>query len=225
MSLQSPEAIARYVAHAVQVFDSPQPQLFKKPSTAGGITVDALTVGEGANRKVTTALIAGKVALSDTSETGLRFRAGRAIARARPELILGRVLPSATAIRNAVYGAVAVSVPDAELPVDVVTDAKKYADLLRKYLQPAVLDQLGKICGKLVAKGDIDTKRWLQGAAFTVTRAGFILSDSLETAARIVTQEGDAAIAVPYKDRLRDLIAYSVSDPYLRVRRELGFGR
>ncbi len=225
VSLQSPEAIARYVAHAAQVFDSPQPQLFKKPSFAGGLKVDALTVGEGAGRKVTTAIIAGKVALGDTSETGLRFRAGRSIARARPELILGVVLPSAMAIRNAVYGAVAASVPKAQLPIDVQTDATKYGELLRKYLQPAVLDQLGVICSKLVAKGEIDTKRWLQGAAFTVTRAGFILSDSLETTARIVTQEGDAAIAVPYKDRLRDLIAYSVSDPYLRVRRELGFGR
>jgi tetratricopeptide (TPR) repeat protein len=225
VSLQSPEAFARYVAHACQVLESPQPQLLKRETSNTEFVVDALSVGEGNSRKVVTALMAGKVALSETNEVVLRFRAGRAMARARPEHILGRVLPSANAIRNAVYGAVAVSVPGAKLPTDVESDAAKYAELFRTYLQPAMIDQLGVICGKLVAKGDIDTKRWLQGAAFTVTRAGFILSDSLETAARIVTQEGDASIAVPYKDRLRDLIAYSVSDPYMRVRKELGFGR
>ena len=98
---------------------------------------------------------------------------------------------------------------------------------LRAFQEADADDFFGResLIKQLLDAEDIDTKRWLQGAAFTVTRAGFILSDSLETAARIVTQEGDASIAVPYKDRLRDLIAYSVSDPYMRVRRELGFGR
>jgi hypothetical protein len=189
------------------------------------VKVDALSSGEGASRKIVTTLFAAKNALGETTETGMKFRAGRAIARSRPEHVLGVVLPSAGAIRTAVYGAVAATVKGAAVPTECETEAKAYADLYRKYLQPAVLDQLGIITTKLVAKGDVDARRWIQGAAFTVTRAAFILSDSLETAARIVTQENDTSIAVSNKDRLRDLIAYSVSDPYLRVRSELGFGR
>lgn len=224
LSLQSPDALARFCAYACQVLDVAAPDYYRGEN-AGGIAVDALCAGEGGSRKVHPALIASKAVTADAAEASLKFRAGRAIARARPEHLLSAMLPSATNLRNAVYGAIAASVSGATLPGDVANEARRYAEMYKKYLQPAVLEQLGTIGGKLVAKGEVDMRKWVQGATYTVTRAGFILCDSLDVAAKIITQEGDAGQAVPYKERIRDLIAYSVSDPYLRVRKELGFGR
>lgn len=224
LSLQSPDGLARFFAYACQVLDVAAPDYYRG-SEPGGVSIDALCIGEGGSRKVHPTLIAGKAATSETSESVIKFRAGRAIARARPEHLLTAVLPSHTTLRNALYGAVAASVPGAMLPGDVATEARKYAELYKKYLQPAVLEQLGVLGAKLTAKGDVDMRKWAQGATFTVTRAGFILCDNLDVAAKVLTQEGDAGFAVPYKERIRDLISYSVSDPYLRVRKELGFGR
>jgi tetratricopeptide (TPR) repeat protein len=224
LALQSPDGLARFFAYACQVLDVAAPDYYRADEP-GDVNVDALCIGDGGSRKVHPTIIAGKAATSETSEPALKFRAGRAVARARPEHLLLAVLPSHTSLRNAVYGAVAAAVPGAMLPGDVATEARKYAELYKKYLQPAVLEQLGVIGSKLTAKGEIDMRKWVQGATFTVTRAGFILCDNLDVAAKVLTQEGDAGFAVPYKERIRDLIAYSVSDPYLRVRKELGFGR
>ena len=49
-----------------------------------------------------------------------------------------------------------------------------------------------------------------------------ILSNDLETAARLVATETGALSTLPAKDRLRDLLAFSVSEGYFAVRRHLG---
>ena len=68
-------------------------------------------------------------------------------------------------------------------------------------------------------------RAWLQGVAYTTTRAGFVLCDSLDVAAALLTREGDEGSPISAKDRINDLVAYSVSEPYLRLRKELAFGR
>ena len=69
--------------------------------------------------------------------------------------------------------------------------------------------------------GSLDTGAWLEGVAYTVTRAGFLLSDSLETAARIMGTEGDEGVSIPAKDRIKDLISYSVSPELFGLRTAL----
>lgn len=221
VSIQSPEAVARFLAHASKVIDAPQPDFFLHDE-AGGLTVDALVDTGGGQQRVFTSVLAGKQAQAEKDEAALKFITGRAVARARPDHILGAMLRDAGSLRNALYGAISVSVADAEIPTDVETEAKRLADLFRKYLSPSKIEQIGKVATKLVKSEQTDTKIWLQAAAHTVTRAGFVLCDDLQTAARILTNEGDAGLAVPVKDRIRDLVGYSVSDAYLKLRREIG---
>jgi hypothetical protein len=221
VTLQSPHAMARYLAHACQVLDVPVPDFYPREDELGSIAVDALADGDGANRTVYPSLLAGKDALQDISEGGLKFRCGRAIAKAKPEHILVGVLPSAANVRHAVWGAVVATHPDVAPPDDCRTEARKYGEVLEKFMQASRLDQLRVIAGKLVQSGDIDARGWLQGVNFTITRAGFVLSDNLELAAQILTREGDDGTPIPVKERVRDLIAYSVSEGYMRLRKEL----
>jgi|GEM_PF-1375405 len=221
IAIQSPVAIARFMAHACQVLDAPQPDFFVHDEP-GGLVVDALVDVDGEQQRVFTSVLAGKQAQAEKAEPALKFLAGRAVARSRPDHILGAMLRDAGSLRNALFGAVAVSVPGAEIPSDIKTEATRLAELYKTYLSPSKIEQMGKVAGKLVDSGDVDTKRWLESAAHTVTRAGFVLCDDIQTAARILTNEGDAGLAVPVKDRIRDLVGYSVSDAYLKLRREIG---
>ncbi len=225
VSLQSPTAIARYVAHACQMLDAPVPDLFMLDSDLGGITIDALAGGDGGKRRLFPSLLVCKDALADHAEPAMKFRAGRAVTRARPDHILSCVLPSSGSLRHVVWGAIKLARPDAKVPDDATSAASTYAKLLEPYMQAAKLDQLRALAESLVGGREFDTKKWLQGVALTSSRAGFVLSDSIEAAAQALTREGDDGSQIPVKDRIADLVAYSVSEPYLKLRKQLGLGR
>lgn len=226
VSIQSPTALARFLAHACQVLDAPVPDFYLQETETGGFTVDALAdVDGGPNRTVYPSVLAGREAIGEQGEAGNKFRTGRVIARAKPEHILSVVLSSAASLRNAAWGAIAVTLPEVAVPLDCKTEATAYADEFRKFLQASRLEQLKLLTNKIAKAGDVDARAWQSGVAYTVTRAGFVLSDSLEVAAQILTREGDKGSPVPAKDRIRDLVSYSVSEPYLRLRKELNLGR
>jgi len=221
VSIQSPTPLVRFMAHAQQIFDGPMPDFFMN-SEPGGLAVKALVDTSGEQQRVHASVIAGKQAQAERDEAALKFMAARAIARGRPEHILGATLRNAGSLRGALYGLVSVSVPDAAIPSDVQSEAGRLGEIFKTYLSPSKMDQIGKVAGKVLAKGDIDTKQWLEAAGHTVTRAGFVLCDDLQAAAKVLTNEGDAGVAVSAKDRIRDLVGFSVSDGYLSLRREIG---
>jgi tetratricopeptide (TPR) repeat protein len=225
VTLQSPNALARFLAHACQIFDAPVPDLFMREDELGGIVIDALADKKSGDEKtVFPSVLVGRTAVADTSETSMKFRTGRAIARVRPDHILGSVLASATALRHAVFGAIRVADPAAEIPMDVESAAAGYAAAIERYMQPSRLEQL-KSLAQRVHEHEIDCRAWVQGVTYTATRAGFVLCDSLDVAAQILTREGDDGSPIAAKDRVRDLVAYSVSEPYLRLRKAVGLAR
>ena len=224
VSLQSKSGLARYVAHACQMLDVSVPDLFTRDVDGMGIRVSALVDSSSGKATVFPSLIAGNAASKDASEVSLKFRAGRAAARVRPENILLTVLPSSSAVRKVVYGAVMAAQPDAEVPDDVRDAAKTYASELKTHLPPARLEQLQGLAGGVVKSG-FDAKAFSEGAAYTTTRAGFLLCDSIETAAAILTRDGDEGSSVSSRDRIADLVSYSVSLPYLKLRKQVGLNR
>jgi hypothetical protein len=57
---------------------------------------------------------------------------------------------------------------------------------------------------------------------YTSTRAGFLLCNDLEVAAQQVQAEPIAVGSVDPKDKIRDLIQWSVSEEYFELRSHLG---
>ncbi len=225
VSLKSQAGLARYVAHACQMLDVSVPDLFHRDVDGLGMRVMALVDSSSGKATVFPSLIAGNGATKDASEVSMKFRAGRAVARARPENILTTVLPSASGLRRVVYGAALASNPGAELPEDVREGAKTYADEMLGHLAPARVEQLKLLSAPLLEGEAFDAKAFVEGVAYTTTRAGFVLCDSIETAAALMTREGDEGSSVSAKERIADLIGYSVSLPYLKLRKQLGLNR
>ncbi|MCA9712773.1 MAG: hypothetical protein KDK70_43490, partial [Myxococcales bacterium] len=207
LSLKSSDPLARYLSYAAGVYDVPAPDYFARPNEPGGLRVDALCEGEGDAKRVYPTVLAGRDTLRDDSEAGLKFRAAGAIARVRAGHILASVLPSAASLRHVFYGAASLS--GIEIPPDSGHEAGRLAKHLRRFMTPAQVDQLGALSRKVLDKGEPDVKGWAQGVAYTASRAGFVLCDSIDSAARVLTQQGDEGMLVPFKDRIRDLVAYS----------------
>lgn len=223
VSLKSTDNLARYLGYAAGVFDVPAPDYFPRPKEAGGLRIDALCEGEGDSRKVYPTIIAGRDTLREDSEVGLKFRAAAAISRVRAGHILASVLPTATSLRHVFFGAAHLA--GIEIPPDSATEAERLTKHLKRFMSPSQVDQLGVHARKVLDKGEPDLKGWVQGVAYTASRAGFVLCDSIDAAARVLTQQGDEGMAVPFKDRIRDLMAYSCSATYLKLRKDLGLAR
>jgi hypothetical protein len=74
---------------------------------------------------------------------------------------------------------------------------------------------------KLLQTGAIDLKKWVAAVDLSADRAGFLVANDLELANEMIRAADEASSAVPQKDRLRELLLYSVSEDYFAVRQRL----
>ncbi len=222
VSLQSSHESARLLAYACQLLDVPVPELFERPGDAGGFAVYAPFTGDA----VVPTLLAGGDVMARQAEHSMAFRAGRAASRAMPGHILAALLArSGTALRDAMYGAAALALDEAQLPEGTRNVARSLREDLRRHLPPAVADRAGELAARLVDGGHADVTAWAQGVDHTCSRVGYLLSDSLEVSARILSAGASEGAIVPGKDLVKDLVAFTVSEPYFRLRRALKLSR
>jgi hypothetical protein len=69
-----------------------------------------------------------------------------------------------------------------------------------------------------------DVERWCAGVELTASRAAFLLVNDLGAAARSLSAETLPGQPLSAKQRLKDLIAFSVSEAYFDARKMLGMG-
>ena len=88
----------------------------------------------------------------------------------------------------------------------------------------AQVDQLNNLIKKFVAAGGaVDVKRWAAAAELTNYRVGLLLCGDLTTAALMVSQEqGQLGSVISPKDKIKELVLYSISEDYFEARRHIG---
>ena len=107
-------------------------------------------------------------------------------------------------------------------PVDN-DEAKKLALSLQRQVPGALLEQGGEISHKLSGRlGNGLIGNWRAATDLTANRVGFIVANDFPTAAKGIATEGASLSSMSVKERLRDLLAYAVSEQYFQVRRHLG---
>ena len=92
-------------------------------------------------------------------------------------------------------------------------------------MNPAQTDALRAVCRKFIEDqgGRADLKVWMQMVEVTATRAGFLVCNDLEVARRMIQAlPPEGAIDLPPKDKLKELVLFSVSESYFRLREALG---
>ena len=107
----------------------------------------------------------------------------------------------------------------AQLPVDVERTARD----LRARLEPAHAAALSRSVQDIVqAGGQLDLLGWLRSVERAACRAGLLACGDLTIASRVLSVDRHAVAGMSAAERLRDLVPFSVSEPYSELRRRLG---
>ena len=95
--------------------------------------------------------------------------------------------------------------------------------LLRKTVPPQLIEQLAVVVQRfLETKAEADLHKWSNAVDYTATRAGYLMCGDLDVAARLAQTEPVAVGSVEPKEKIRDLIQWTVSDEYFALREHLG---
>lgn len=218
--------IVKYVSGVLAIDPAPMVWLQEQ---GDGLRV-ANTVGLGAERqRLVPSLLVGAPQIGKTDERELAFEVGKRIAYLRPErfvtLAVGTLPKLETAFAASVLASGArVKTHDGQTFFEVANeDTKKLAGQLKAQVPGPLLEQVGELSSKLSGRlGNGLISSWRTATDLTANRVGFIVANDLETAAKAIATEGAAMSNLSVKDRLRDLLAYSVSEQYFTVRRHLG---
>ena len=94
---------------------------------------------------------------------------------------------------------------------------------LARAMPPAALARLAEATRGLAADGEpIDIERWIAAADLSAARLALALTGELAAAFRVISSEPIPLSTIPAHRRMADLVAFSVSDDYFSVRRQLG---
>ena len=205
-------AAARSFGFAAQVLNLPiVPRLFLRPDVQGGLTHVAGSAPPAA--------VCGATLLSGFSPQDLTFVVARHLAFYRSEHFIRTLLSSNSELKAVLLAGLRLA---NVAPGDPQID--QFAAQLQTRLQANQLDALGSVCRRFMeAGGSTDIKKWMQAVELTGCRAGFLLCNDLETAARMVQAlppEGPADL--PPKEKIKELVLFSVSESYFRLREALG---
>jgi tRNA A-37 threonylcarbamoyl transferase component Bud32 len=206
----------RWLAYMAHVLDMTAPDLFAKQGDRGDFEFVVAREGQA----LFPTLLAGEEVIAPQPPAARAFRIGRALAYAHPYLIAAVILPSSLRLRDAVHGAAALTWPQVKIPDKHLRAALEWRDQIEEMLIPDRIESLRKSVGRVIGMGGGDTKAWLRGCDFTAARVGLLLSDDIGVAAEVI-EKSSFDMRVDGHELIEDLVAFSVSAPYLDLRREL----
>lgn len=211
-----PLPMLRYVA---QTLELPAPDVFFRDVDPQSLSLLNLQE-KGA---LTPAFVIGEGYAQHTDEHDVAFDLGKRMAFLRPERFLRCAVPSVSALDIALRSALAL-VGAGIGPGVYNGEVDKLTDQLRRMVPKAVIEQMGVVGQQLLsARGEvIDMETWMGATDLTAARVGFVLGGDLPAAARVISAEPATVSPLIAKRRLKDLIAYSVSEEYFAVRKFLG---
>lgn len=202
---------ARTFGFVSNVLGLPAPRLFLRTDVQGGLV--HMPVWPLAS-------VSGATLLSGYSPSDLMFVAGRHLSDYRPEHYVRTMLKSNTELKVVLLAGLRIAnlVPASDPAVE------QTAQQLASKMQPAQRDALVSLGKRFVDAGArTDVKKWLQSVELTACRAGFLVANDLETAAKMVTQLGaQGPVDLPPKEKIKELVLFSVSEEYFRLREHLG---
>lgn len=213
---QSPTVLGRSLATACYGFDTAIPPVYLCNEIRDiGVTV---ACERESSRWSAYAAIMANPHFPQLPPPADRFMIARTIVRLRPDFLLVSMLPSIAHLRFVFWGTVQATEPGAHIPPDAHAAADVYAQCFADSLTPERQEQLRSLVEPLLGS-EPDHLAWAQGVLHTCNRAGLLWCGSLEAASQVAAQADETGL--PQKERLADLIAYSISESYLTLRAEM----
>ena len=109
------------------------------------------------------------------------------------------------------------------LPSDAPMQAvSPLVDALRKLPEPVLVPLRNQIAAYLNSGRNPDLSQWLRAVDYSADRIGLLLCGDLRQSIACVKNETFQIGKSSVKDKVKELILYSISDEYFALRRELG---
>src|SRR5207253_8350084 len=100
------------------------------------------------------------------------------------------VVPTVAELKVVFLAAMRLVQPKFEVRADLQQPVGQYLQVLPKLIPPQMLEQLGVVVQRFFAnKGEADLNKWSNAVDLTSTRAGFLVCNDLDVAARLVQSE------------------------------------
>ena len=161
--------------------------------------------------------------LQGKSEREIAFLSARRLTFMRPEYYLKMLLPTNTELKVVVLSAIVMVQPRFPVPPDMVALVQQYLPEMQKRMPPQVLEQLGAVVGRFIqAAPEINLAKWGHAVDAVSHRAGFVVCGDLEVAARMVSAEPVVVGGPQVKDKIKELVLYSISEEFFTVRAQMG---
>jgi tetratricopeptide (TPR) repeat protein len=161
--------------------------------------------------------------LQGKTEREIAFLSARRLTFMRPEYYLKLLLPTNTELKVAFLSAIVMVNPRFPVPPDSVPLVQQYLPEMQKRMTPGILEQLAVVVNRFVqAAPEVNLAKWGAAVDTASHRTGFILSGDLEVAARMVSAEPVTVGGPQVKDKIKELVLYSISEEYFAVRAQMG---
>lgn len=169
------------------------------------------------------AIVLGRAAFETQVPTqSLAFVAGRHLTYYRPGYYVRHLVPTGTGLKAWLFAAIKLSVPQFPVAPDLSGQVQEAITAMQANLPPAEREKLASLVSKLLNAGAaLDLKKWVASIDLTADRAGFLLAHDLAMATEVMRATEDAS-SVPPKERMKEVVLFSVSEAYFGIRDKLG---
>jgi hypothetical protein len=214
---QYPYGVVYALSYASQVMGIGLPPLLQNTNDPGAVSL---------LHSNPPSLVCGSAAFSDDLPAQMAtFYAARQLAYMRPGFYARQLLGSPAALKAWLFAAIKLITPKFPIAQDIEGAVVNAFRALETNISPQMRDQLTHIVGKLLSEGAaLDIKRWVGALDQTADRAGFVLCDDLQTAIDVVRAGAEPNLLLDMTARVKNLLLYSVSEDYFRVRGRLRIG-
>jgi tetratricopeptide (TPR) repeat protein len=204
-----------------QVLNIAQPELYLKPESPG--EMDMLNVRD--KQVLVPSFVVGANLLQGRPEKELAYVIGKKLALMRPDHFVRwpSVVPTVAELKIWFLTALKLAQPSVPVKPDMEAVVSQTLGPLRQMVPPQLYEQLGVVVQQFLAtKAEADLKKWSNAVDYTATRAGYLMCNDLEVAARLAQAEPVTVGSDDPKEKVRDLVQWTISDEYFNLREQLG---
>ena len=167
------------------------------------------------------AIVIGNDMLSGKSEKEVAFTVGKALTYFLPMHIMAAIY-SRPDLKVMFLAAMKVSFPDFPLQAGAPGLADLVAEIDRK-LAPGARIQLRELLDKAKdPKRPVDLNGWLNNVEMTANHAGLLLANDFQVVLNTMRAEPFTLSKLPPKDKVKDLVLFTIGERYAALRAELG---
>ena len=206
--------LAKTFGWAAQVLGVQTPDLYVRSDIAGSLL--AVPGSPPAS-------LAGQTILSGFTPQELTFIVGKHLAYYRGGHYMRNLFPALNELEVMLFAAIKIAKSDFVVPREIADGVGSAAQELVKYMQPIQRDSLRLVVQRFIEQGvKVNLEKWVQTVEVTAMRAGLLLCADLEIAKKIIVAEPQLPGDLTQADKLRELVVFSVSEPYFNLRETLG---